>query len=272
MICPSYAKSGYYFGAQFGKANTAVNSLSSTDVPSDVLSVTDTMPNQSFSSGGATANIDSFTVNSINVNSFDGSSNDRVWMGMIYVGYQMSDFLAVEMGGLTFKDTSASYNSNTTTNFNAAGTASFAGAAYSFTATGNFTQANRVDTISQYGMDVAAKIIWPINNKFDLYTKLGGAYLITKVSTVVTLQSSASSIIVTIPGLGTSAPAAAESDSTTYSATKKQFYPLLGLGASFGITDSAKINIEWYRLMASNSVNGNMDMITMGFIVGIGQS
>lgn len=144
--------------------------------------------------------------------------------GRIFGGYQFSDYFGTELGFTKFSNATIKFTQGTLT--------------------GN-------GTIKSYAVDAVLKGIVPFQNGFNLFGKLGAAYL------------DESSNNVTVTGAG--------GVSGTGSGSTDKVLPTFGLGAGYDINQNFTTDLSWLRIQATGNTNlQSTDLITAGLIYNFG--
>jgi opacity protein-like surface antigen len=139
--------------------------------------------------------------------------------GRVFAGLQFQPNIAAEMGYSKFRD--AKFNSSTTSN------------------AGLTTEAYNA-TIKSYAVDLVAKIIVPLQNGFNIYGKVGGAYL---------NEANTSNEVDTITGTTVT------TTTSSQSMTLHKVLPTYGLGASFNVNKNVSTDISWMHIQKVGNTN-----------------
>ena len=140
--------------------------------------------------------------------------------GRLAIGYQFNPNLAVELGYLQLHKQVGTVNKST-----------------------GF--APGTETLTQNAIDVAAKGILPITDKFNAYAKLGVAYL-------------SSTITSRFNGI-------TENQNKNFNIAKHKFAPEVGLGVSYNVTNNMFIDTSWTHIQPlGKSKPGNVDFAAVG--------
>jgi opacity protein-like surface antigen len=268
FITPLAANSltrGFYVGLQAGGANTNLPSLPKSDVIPDAVSTVRVLPGQTIKgSGGTTTNIRSASVTSIGVESFNTNINDKVYGGRIAIGYQVLDQLAFEFGFFHLRDQTTKYSSHSVVAVTGGATASGVTAVNPLY-TAQFNQVNREDKYSENGIDLNVKAIAPLSEKINVYAKLGVAYMKVLERTTITLGNLSNLVVGTTPETGSISISSSDSSNTL-----TVYYPTLGAGVSYSISDSMEVDASWYRVVSRNNNTKNIDMFFVGINYSLG--
>lgn len=164
------------------------------------------------------------------------SSNDN-YAGRLFLGYQFNPYIAVEAGYTKYFE-----QIGTLSNFVDAGQI---GTGYAFgpinhtNATSNINVTNR---ISENVVDLAAKIIYPIpNSQFNIYTKVGAAYVIADVSSTV------QKITVNAQDMNSSQINTSSNDiqSGANPGIRSEICPEISPGVSYDINNHLSAEVSW---------------------------
>jgi OOP family OmpA-OmpF porin len=163
------------------------------------------------------------------------SAKDNGLAGRVFAGFQMNQNWSAEMGYTKF--------SNATQNVS--GT----------TGTFNEINVNGKATVKSYAVDAVAKITVPLQDGFNIYGKVGGAYLNEAGTGKVTEYD-------TFTGQSASA------SSTT---TVGKILPTFGLGAGFDVNKNVTTDVSWMHIQkVGNTDLANTDLIAVGLTYHIG--
>lgn len=156
--------------------------------------------------------------------------NNNGLAGRLAIGYQFNQTLAIEMGYLQLGQKKSNFSGELTpkgldpVNVN-----------------GSFK-------LSQYAIDLAAKGILPISDKFNVYGKLGVAYLTTTTKNII--NSSASGISIDNDSIPTFA--------------KHKWAPEAAVGVSYDITPNVSVDTSWTHIQPmGNKRPGNIDFVAV---------
>lgn len=156
---------------------------------------------------------------------YDGPSSFKInnadLAGRLAVGYQFNPYFATELGYLRLANQKGKDDGSTG---DAIGT----------------------ETLKQQAIDVAAKGIFPINDKFNVYGKLGVAYLTSTITSHF--------------------EGVKQNQNAWFGVAKHQWAPEVGIGASFNITPNAFVDTSWTHIQPISGKNkpGNIDFVAVG--------
>lgn len=145
------------------------------------------------------------------INSTSSSSNSGGLAGRIFAGYQFMQNFAAELGYMKFHNATAKYSSTST-------------------AGSTISNLNESGTVRTHAIDLVGKGILPLNNGFNVYGKLGLAYLAANGSATGTLTTG-----------GVSSPA-------RVSENAHKVYPEFGVGTSYDITKNISADLSYNRI------------------------
>ncbi len=147
--------------------------------------------------------------------------------GRLAIGYQFNPNLAVELGYLEL-----SKLKTTSPNITVHG---------EWYAPGSIT-------LNQNAIDVAAKGILPINDKFNVYGKLGVAYLSSDLTYLNEHTGNTNN------------------DNHDFGIAEHQWAPEAGIGASFNITNNVFVDTSWTHIQTIGGKKklGNIDFVAVG--------
>lgn len=147
--------------------------------------------------------------------------------GRLAVGYQFNPNLAVELGYLQLPKLKATTPHSNTPDY-------YAG----------------LITLKQNAIDVAAKGILPINDKFNLFGKIGVAYLTSEADYLNEDTGNNNN----------------NWDGDNVGVAKHQWAPEAGIGVSFNITPNAFVDTSWTHIQPISGKNkpGNIDFVAVG--------
>jgi OmpA-OmpF porin, OOP family len=152
---------------------------------------------------------------------YDNQSTNSGVAGRVFGGYQFNQYTGLELGFTKFS------------NMNTSGIYTFSG--YNFSTSG---------TIKTYATDVVAKLNLPLSNGFNIFGKLGVAYLNEQWS----ISSSNASI-----------------GSVNASGTEDGFLPTFGLGLGYDVNQNISADVSWMRIQQVGSVNlDSTDTVMVG--------
>lgn len=252
---------GFYVGGQFGYAKTDIGSLSASDIPTDANNAVSTAPMTAFYAPDLVvpAVTNTFVINTASVSaffpgSFDTNVTDKVIGGRIFVGYRVLYQLAIELGYLHVRDQNSNYSSNPIVVVDGILTD---GSPYS----ANFNDISRKDSFSENAWDLNVKAFVPLYDCFDIYAKLGVAYLTVRRQSQVTLENSNTVMVAGLP------VAASPITLVYYEASKtRSVVPTLGLGVAYNFSENLSFDLSWYRIAARSNQINKIDFLSLGFI------
>ncbi len=258
---------GFYFGIQGGWANTNLPTLSAGEVQSDVEAAVASAGGTTRTVNGAPVRIASAGVEAFFPGGFHAQQKDNVYGGRIYVGYQLIDQLALELGFLHVRNQTTTYTASPVVVTNAIATSQ--GLAVPVAAT--FNSISRKDDYSDNALDFNIKAMTILWDPVYIYAKLGMAYMKVLERTTTTLASPTNVIIgsATAPLPPFTTATVIPLPSLQYEAISSHndlqlFYPTLGLGIAYAINCSFNIDASWYRIVSRNNNIGNIDTYFIG--------
>jgi OmpA-OmpF porin, OOP family len=166
------------------------------------------------------------------------SSKDDGLAGRIFAGMQLNQNWSLEAGYSKFTN----------------GTANFSDVVYDET-NGHYINVNGKGTIKSYAVDAVAKVTIPLQDGFNIYGKVGGAYL---------------NEAGTVKGSGTDLDTGV---SASYSVTKTygKILPTFGLGAGYDVNKNVTTDVSWMHIQkVGNTQLANTDLIAVGLTYHIG--
>ncbi|MEN9916650.1 MAG: hypothetical protein RLY40_582 [Pseudomonadota bacterium] len=159
------------------------------------------------------------------------SATDRNLAGRLAIGYQFSPNWAVELGYLQLSK--KKFNGLLYTPVKGSG---FAGSV------------NGSTSISQSAVDLVGKGIYPINDKFNLYGKLGVAYVTTTVDGKYDTDAHAEMI-----------------NNNPNAIAKHKWAPEAAVGVSYDITPNVFVDASWTHIQPlGKNKPGNIDFAALG--------
>jgi OmpA-OmpF porin, OOP family len=210
------ATPGVYVGGQLGAGNINQKGFTKQDV----------------------VDINQYALNghSYTLTNVRASANDKYNLaGRLFVGYQIDPTFAMELGYTQFGKVNSS----------ASGTLNYSGNRYNE----NFHY-----SVQSKAIDLVGKAIYPVGNGFNVYGKLGAAYIMEKATYY--------SQFVT-PADGTS--------SLKAHASANKIYPTFGVGASYDITPNVAADVSYSRIQKiSGGSIPSTNFIGAGLIYSIG--
>jgi len=251
---------GFYIGGEFVEANTKVSRINSSEVTPSIYSTVGSMTGNSVYVNGVSYKINNIMVASIVPGSAQTNVKDRVSGAHIYLGYQVLNQLAFELGYLYLRDQTSNYTANTMVNTSGTITNSV-----NTISNLNFNSVTRTNTYNEKAIDLNMKAIVPINHYFNVYAKIGGAYLKTRSQSSTSIANPNHVVIG-----GISYPVTPVSFTTSTSSTPSKIYPGLGVGISYLLSDNTELNGSWYRIISKGNNIGNIDMLALGLEYHIG--
>ncbi|MBX3709708.1 MAG: hypothetical protein KIT56_05105 [Gammaproteobacteria bacterium] len=252
------ATTGMYIGAQFGYAATNEEGLSVSDVAPDLNKIVNTVPGSTATIDNMNFTINALSINSIDITSFVGKTKDNVFTGRLYIGYQFYSNAAIEFGYTKFRNISLNYdallNANSTITLN---NVIFSPATFTI---GNDS---RKDTLQQDGLDLMMKGILPINDRVDLYAKIGLTWLYTRTESELSISGINNVILNGTPNQ-INPPL---SFSITNKDRSSNIYPTLALGLNYYFTPDTGVDLSFSRIVGNSSGNqNNIDYLSAGII------
>jgi opacity protein-like surface antigen len=155
------------------------------------------------------------------------SGRDTGLAGRLFAGIGFTPNLGAEMGYTKFS------NSNV-----------------NVTRTGTFADTNMSATLKTYAIDLVAKITVPLQDGFNIYGKVGGAYL---------NQAASATTNNTIGGVVVPNTTVNSSSNTT------KILPTFGLGAGFDVNKNVTTDISWMHIQKVGDTNlQNTDLVAVG--------
>lgn len=158
---------------------------------------------------------------------FEGSGfsmPNRGFGGRLAVGYQFNPNLAVEMGYLKLLNQSSRFKLAPHSAYLAA-----------------------KETLQQNAIDLVAKGILPITDKFNAYGKLGAAYLTSTIACQDDVTGKVSN------------------DNRFFGIAKHTFAPEVGLGVTYNITSNIFVDTSWTHIRPiGKNKPGNIDFAAIG--------
>jgi len=182
---------------------------------------------------------DTFTAPSTSIFLTSGASGkDTGIAGRVYFGYLINRYVAAEVGYSKF--------SNTNTKMYATQIDYITGGAITHYASG---------TIETEAVDLVGKGIIPFQNGFNLYGKLGVAYL---------RGTGSINYSVTEPGIYNS--------HTHVSEDAHKFFPTFGLGVGYDVSQHVTTDVSWNRIqkVGNSSELNSTDLFAVGFSYNFG--
>lgn len=162
----------------------------------------------------------------------DLSASGRNLAGRLAIGYQFTPNWAVEMGYLQL------------------GKKKFDGLLYTAAkgSTGNTSKINGSTSISENAIDLVGKGIYPINDKFNVYGKLGVAYVTTTVDGKYDTDAHTNLI-----------------NKSTSAIAKHKWAPEAAVGVSYDITPNMFVDTSWTHIQPlGKNKPGNIDFVAVG--------
>lgn len=142
--------------------------------------------------------------------------------GRLAVGYQFNPYLAVEMGYMRLLNQKGTFKLPPTSIW-----------------------ASGTETLAQNAFDVAAKGILPVSDKFNIYGKVGVAYLSS------TITSNFDNV--------------KENENDFFGIAKHKFAPEVGLGVTYNITNNMFVDTSWTHIQPlGKNKPGNVDFAAIG--------
>lgn len=142
--------------------------------------------------------------------------------GRVAVGYQFNPNIAVEMGYLRLPNQKGTFKLAPTSIYAAS-----------------------TERLKQNAIDLAAKGILPINDKFNVYGKLGVAYL---TSTITNDYNGVKS-----------------NDNQFFGIAKHKLAPEVGLGVTYNVTNNVFVDTSWTHIQPlGKNKPGNVDFAAVG--------
>lgn len=161
--------------------------------------------------------------------------NNTGLAGGIYIGNQFNDYFAVELGWYHFSN--LNINARVDINFVLLQEFDFDFPVY-------VDVEGKVET---YIVDLLAKGIWPVTNKFSLYGKLGIAYINVNANTTIYMRTSVVDF------------------SLSANPSANIVYPAIGIGMSYDITSHLACDFSWLHIQQFNhKYFPNIDFISVG--------
>lgn len=247
-----------YMGIQAGKADTDISGANSASIIEDVGALVATTSGARISGGGISGTISNPSFTMTSADPYATSVSDKPVSGRIFFGYQLFPQLAFEVGYFTVRNQISSYTSNanvvTTSNLIVGGTA--------LPATVIYNQIDGKDTYNQNALDLVVKGIYPFNDKFSIYAKLGIAYMKVTTESTVTMSNPTS---VVVGGVSYAPGTTSFTNSTSVNSSKG--YPTIGIGAAYRVTESLDLDLSWYRIVSETDGVNSINMIYGGLLV-----
>lgn len=145
--------------------------------------------------------------------------------GRIFGGYEFTQFLAAEMGYTKFSNNSVTAYVNTPA----------------------FGKLTGPQTIKSYAVDLVAKATLPLQDGFNLFGKLGAAYLNEQTTSNTVVSNSAGDVL----GLGKN--------------TYDRILPTFGLGLGYDLSKNVSTDVSWMRIQkTSSSTMQSTDTVMLG--------
>lgn len=167
----------------------------------------------------------------LSVASSGGSSKETGVAGRLFAGYQFNDNFAAELGYSKF--------SNAKSNAYATGVDSVSSLAESVSIG---------TTTKSYAVDLVGKAILPLQNCFNVYGKLGVAYLNERVDLNVSDVENGVTL-----------------SNESFSASEHKVLPTFGVGAGYEINQNLAADLSWNHIQkVGNTDLTNKDMIALG--------
>lgn len=248
---------GFYVGGQIGRADTNIPKLKESQVSSDIATLINVTPGNTFNFPSAPPIvIESAFLDFVSLGPLSSSVDDNPIAGRIFMGYQFLPQLAIELGYLHLRDQNSSYTSNSVISVSGTVAATAGSLAY----TTNFNSVTRHDSYSENALDLNVKAIVPTCSNFNIYAKVGVAYMRIIKKSQLTLEDPTELIID-----GTLTPGASAVITTTDSSRTYQLSPTLGIGAAYSFGNDLDVDLSWYRVISRSNVINNIDMLFLGF-------
>lgn len=201
---------GFYLGGQGGWGNVHQEGLSNSDVTTVINSQVGDFTQTASSSSSSSAGL----------------------AGRIFGGYQISQNLAVELGYTRFHNMTASVSES-----------------FTDIDTSTTGKVSTDMTLKTQAVDLVAKGIIPFQNGFNIYGKLGAAYLRATGDANVTYTETGA------------APIKGKVD-----ASANSIYPTFGAGVGYDLTQNVVADVSWNRIqkVGGNSNLASTDLFAVG--------
>jgi hypothetical protein len=171
--------------------------------------------------------------------------------GRLFIGYQFNHYLGAELGYSKFSDSNTSAN----------GLAVAQVYGYSLDQISASDSEYASVNFSTYAVDLVAKLTAPLSNNFDLYAKVGVAYLNQKGNVNEAYSESAQVLGVVVASGG---------DAYSFKTSASGYYPTFGLGAAYEINKNLTADVSWMHIQVSNNNDDSSRLINNTDMVGLG--
>lgn len=272
---------GFYAGIQLGYGKNNQEIFTSADVASDAARVADSAQEDTILiKYPAPPNIQPITPNTVVaklfslsvpiVTSFNTATKDNLFMGRLFFGYQFKTWLGAEMGFSGYSNTNLRYNATVLPgNANAELVSVNNLPVYTGTLNSSYNSVYRRDVNSLQAVDFLLKLSLPFYDLFDIYGKIGGAFIHTKTEGRIEVGGLNNITYTGNPHIGYSA----STFNGKRSRSQNTASPAIAIGGEYFFTPSISVNASWNSILINlksnnnttqNKINNNLNYFAIG--------